>query len=655
MSDGRDKHISKQDTTHKSGIQYTDVVHHPKKHSDQQLYLAQQVTGHPVWGQVAPNAKKEVTKQSVNRGNEDHGTNGQDMPTAGNSPEEQRRAKAAAAAKARADQNRGPNQKELEPNSLGILSATVHGWEAPLATEAGRRGLNYYQLRYNNPQIKELQQHFHALDAQIAKDTKDLARATKGTDEYARLEERVQAYKRLQLGKNKTANGQTIANAEMAKLESGQLKGFSTDEVAHLSALQDKEKLLLAEKGEAMTALKGERLAGAGRVIKGVAGAGATYWFDNTVSSNLKRGGNDAWAEFMAPSTLEIMAVGGTMTAPVPKFVPGAGGPWYAKLGARAIWEIGVDLTSKVVAFGYNKMTDPDVEKRHLDTAKQSQTDDHKQPTPNAMNNAVDAWKVLGNHDNQIQQAIDEAGSQIGTTDPAKLAQTRRDLAALYTAFGESRLEKGTKVGGQDVNGNGMNGPKNQHYLFEGTDYDFGGVAMRNLNTARNALNELGIPSTDLVAMRVYGSYHNSDMTRIMNPHNDLPKIYDQLKTMVHKNDPDAQWLSSWLTTRVADQKQLLTSEERAAKEHGTKFVPQWNQHVMAKVYQDQALLDMAYAANGQDAQTHLKAAHDELQLAQHYGWDGHKISVGGQELRRQSDLPKLVEIYRSLGGTVDW
>src|SRR5271154_6626389 len=106
MSDGRDKDTSKKHTTH-SGIQYSDVIHHPKRHpQDGQLYLAQQVTGHPGYGQVAPGAKKEVTKQSIKRENDDHGANGSDTPIAGNSPEEQRRAREAAGAKARADQSR---------------------------------------------------------------------------------------------------------------------------------------------------------------------------------------------------------------------------------------------------------------------------------------------------------------------------------------------------------------------------------------------------------------------------------------------------------------------------------------------------------------------------------------------------------------------
>src|SRR5262249_21009153 len=153
------------------------------------------------------------------------------------------------------------------------------------------------------------------------------------------------------------------------------------------------------------------------------------------------------------------------------------------------------------------------------------------------------AWKKLGNHNNQIQQGIDDAGSQIGTTDPAKLAQTRRDLAALYAAYGETHLAMGTRVGGPDSHGMPINGgPKDQHYIFAGKDYDFGGIAMYNLNASRNMLNELGTPNSDLVAKRVYSSLSESDMSRIMNPHSDLPDVYKQLRGMVNKNDPDATW-----------------------------------------------------------------------------------------------------------------
>jgi hypothetical protein len=179
------------------------------------------------------------------------------------------------------------------------------------------------------------------------------------------------------------------------------------------------------------------------------------------------------------------------------------------------------------------------------------------------------------------------------------------------------------------------------------------------LNTARNALNELGIAKSDPVAKRIYGSLTNSDMTKIMDQHKDLPAIYDQLKTMVKTNNPDAQWLSSWLTKRIADQTQLFTKEQEsttAAKNKQTTFVPQFNNFVMAKVYQDQALLDMAYAANGKDVQSHMKSAHDMLQQARQHGWYGHQIKTENGEIQqRLSDLPKLTEMYKSLGGTVDW
>jgi hypothetical protein len=550
---------------------------------------------------------------------------------------------------------------------MGILTATEAAWGAPIATEAGRRGLNYYQLRHNNPHLNALQQPFTTLDTEIAREQRELARATRGTPEYVRLQERVDTYNRLKLGKTKTPDGLTIAESEMGALEGGTRTAFTQAEVTRLRQLQDQERLLLAEKGEATAAWRGNPLGGIGRVTRGAAGAAGTYFFDSAVSSGLKSGGHDELAEFMAPSTLEILAVGGTMTAPVPKFVPGASGPVWARLGARALWEVGVDLGSKLVAYGYDKVTDPDVEKRHLNSAKQAQTDDHTKKTPESMNAAVDAWKVLANHDNQIQQALDETATQIGTTDPAKLTEVKRDLVALHAAFGEAWLDNGTRVGGPDFGGNVLAGSTKIHRIFEGKDFDFGGVALQNLNTARNVLNELGIyaidpvtkkPTGDPVANRIYGSAGHGDMTRIMNPHKDLPTIYNDLKTMVEKNDPDAKWLSGWLASRVTDGKRSLAAEESAAmaaKQKGETFVPQFNNYVLAKIYQDQALLDMAYAAAGQDAPTHLKAAHDALKEAQRIGWGGRPITVGGKPAVRQSDLPELINTFKGLGGTVDW
>jgi len=660
MSDGRDKQNTTKPNENHSSITFLDAHGKPKKkHTEQQhVYLAQQVSGIPQYGNVAPIAKKNVTEQSIKRENEDHNANGPGTPATGTSPEEMRRATAGANAKARADQSRLANQRELERDPMNILSATVYGFAGATGTEATRKGIDAYQ-KHNSPQFKRLQEPFTTLDQEIAQEKKAFARAVKGTPEYLRLQERLQSYKRLKLGEKKSADGNVIAEDEMAKLERGEIKGFSQEEVTRLKGLQDQERLLLAEKGEAGSALEFKRLMSLRNIGKGAAGATGVYLFDQAVSSNFKVGGHDKLAEFMQASPLEMMAIGGTFAAPVPKFVPGTGGPWYARLGARLLWEGGVDLSTKFLNFGYHQFTDPDVEKRNLEAAHRAQNEDHQKKTSDSMNSAIDAWKRLGNHNNQIQQGIDDAGSQIGTTDPAKLAQTRRDLVALYTAYGEARLNAGTRVGGPGSDGMPINGgPTKEHYLFDSKDYDFGGIAMRNLNAARNGLNELGISPSDPVAKRVYSSLSESDMSRILNPHKDLPDIYGQLRGLVHKNDPDATWLTAWMATRVTEQKKMLHSEEvgyENAKQAGQKFTPQFNNYVLAKVYQDQALLDMAYAAEGKDGQTHLKAAHDELKEAQRLGWDGREIKVNGTAEKRQSDLPKLIEMYRGLGGTVDW
>src|SRR5262249_52343046 len=156
---------------------------------------------------------------------------------------------------------------------------------------------------------------------------------------------------------------------------------------------------------------------------------------------------------------------------------------------------------------------------------------------------------------------------------------------------------------------------------------DFGGMAMYSLNTARNVMNELGIPPTDLVAKRIYSSLSESDMSKIMNPHSDFPQVYDELKGLVQTKSPDAAWLSGWLNTRIDDEKKLMAAEESAAmaaKRDGKPFVPQFNNYVLAKVYQDQALLELAYADAGVgDRAAHMKTAHDALKEAQRLGWTG--------------------------------
>jgi hypothetical protein len=90
---------------------------------------------------------------------------------------------------------------------------------------------------------------------------------------------------------------------------------------------------------------------------------------------------------------------------------------------------------------------------------------------------------------------------------------------------------------------------------------------------------------------------------------------------MVQENDPDAKWLSSWLATRVSDQKKVLSLEASAfsaAKKQG-------------------------------------RPSHDALKEAQFIGGMGREIKVNGQSQKRQSDLPQLIDIYKGLGGTVDW
>jgi hypothetical protein len=393
-------------------------------------------------------------------------------------------------------------------------------------------------------------------------------------------------------------------------------------------------------------------VSGAGRYVRGAFVAGGMYTIDSILSSNAEVAGNRARAQFFAPSSLEITAMGATMAAPVPKFVPGANGNLFARVGARFLWEGATWLGTKGLTYEIREYSDPVLERANLDNAKQAQNSDHTTRTPDSMNAAIDGWKKLGIHNNQIQQVIDDTISQIGTTDTAKLAETRRDLAALYAAYGEARLNMGTRVGGPSLNGTPIPGPDKQHYIFEGKDFDFGGMAMYNLNTARNLLHELGIPASDAVAKRVYSSLSESDMSRILNSHSSLNDVYGELRTMVRNGSSDAQWLSAWLPTRVQEQEKLWETEQAAARNaraSGQPPVAQYNNYVLAKVYQDQALLAMAYAAEGKDRDANLRLAHDALNRAAEIGWDGREIKVNGVPQRRQSDLPQLQQYLKDL------
>jgi len=428
--------------------------------------------------------------------------------------------------------------------------------------------------------------------------------------------------------------------------------------------------LLKGEGAEAWSRFSGDGYGGALRISRGLGAAVGSYYLDR-VSSSFTTPGSLA-STFLIPSDAEMAVVAASSTLPVPKFVLGAKGNLLQRLGARALEEGVLWAGTKLGVMLYGETTDPAVERRSLDAAKQAQADDHLKKTTETMMAAIDAWKALGNHDIQIRQQLDDAQTQISTTDPAKLAETRRDLVALYTAFGETRLANGTQIGALGADGKPLNGPDwkpipnlKVHEVFGGTDYDFGGVALANLNTAKNVLMaELGIASSDPVANRIY-SNARSGISRILDPHEDLPAIFDQLKTMVQTDSPDAKWLSVWLATRVGDQKKLLSDEERAflgAKELGHVFVPTFNNYVLAKVYQDQALLEMAYAAAGQDPRTHLAKAHDLLKLIKGengvrvpLSWDGRPFTRNGEPLKRGSDLPQIIELYKSLGGSIDW
>jgi hypothetical protein len=198
-------------------------------------------------------------------------------------------------------------------------------------------------------------------------------------------------------------------------------------------------------------------------------------------------------------------------------------------------------------------------------------------------------------------------------------------------------------------------------------------MAMYNLNAARNVMNELGIPPSDPVAKRIYASLSQSYMSRILNPHDNFDDVYKELRGIVKNGTGDGQWLTTWLATRFEDEKKLWGVEqaaERNARANGQIPVGQYNNFVLSKVLQDQALLAMSYAAEGIDRDKNMKIAHDALRLVQRWpsvdgrgnateiplGWDGFEIKVNGAPQRRQSDLPKLMALYRDqLHGVVDW
>jgi hypothetical protein len=767
------------------------------RHIEPVLYLAQaqdggQVSGVPQYGQVAPNAKKKVEGEAVKRENQDRGvSNGDGGSQTGTTPGQITRARHATDARDRGNRSRLANQRELEPHSMDILSASYHSWAVSGAMEVIKRRLDYAEVRgatkaLRHPEsfdaaiakatqarvklgpsesfkasvyeerintfedLKTLHhlRHPETLNAEIAKETQRLQKLTEHTTEYNRVASRIEGYKQVQelhqkiqtfnekianaqeklktakqgtpeyealerfietsdklrIGKPKTGEQREIADAEIARLKEAHVYGQEFKELvktdtrllsmtsrasSDFAYLRDKatgvwknegKEILLTGTGkgsrvqadmdavgldgsaEAARAIRSvEMVRGLKGLSKGVIGGGLAYGIDSWASSYFK-------SPFLAPSSLEIMAVSGTSMAPVPKFVPGAGGNLLQRLGSRVLWEGGVMLGSKLLKSGYDYFTDPEVEKRHLDGAKQALNDDRQKRTPESMGAAIDAIKALSNHDNQIQQMVDDTIAQIGTTDRAKQDAIKRDLVALHGAFALSALDNGTRVGGRDMHGNVINGPTQTHYIFAGKNYDFGGIALTNIITARNLMNELGIPITDPVAKRIYSSTTGSAMSKVLDPHKDeLPEMFNQLKTMAKNNDPDAQWLSGWLKARVVDQNRVLEDEEKlslGALQKNQKWVPQLNEYAMAKVYQDQALLETAYAAAGQDPATHLQAAHDALKAIfvspktgkpRNLSWDGRKTNVGGQIGSRESDLPEIIKMYQSLGGTVDW
>jgi hypothetical protein len=665
-----------------AGVTFNDAHDPPKPKPtpappEVPLYLAQatkpcppgMVCGPGSYGQVAPIARDNVTKQAIARDNADHGATTPDLPAGGPSPNDQARAKAGAAAHDRAAAISEPNKRELVRTPEGIWDGIATGTTVPIATETGRRLVNGGKSTYATVLA---QRQIGAFHTEIRADRAALTAAAPGSADYVRLQERVQTYDRLKLGERKVGVAAQNAESEMARLEeqvrtgNTAATGFTADEIARLRTLQNGERLIYPGElppEQRWARFQGNALTSMARVGYGAFGALGTYTFDSIVSSNLDAGGHTNAAEIFAPNKLTTAAMGVTWTLPTPqsRVIPWSrGGTWYEQFGARLAYEGSVYAGTHIVNYLWDKVTDPDVERANLASAKAATNEDHTKKTSDTMNSAIDAWKKLGAHDNQIYQALNETLSQVGTMDPAKLSEVRRDLVAMYAAYGESRLEKGTRIGGQDANGHDLPGvdKAHEHYLFAGLNYDFGGTAMYNLNTARNQMNELGINPNDPVAKRIYSTYNESDMSHILQPHDNLPKVYDTLKDLVSKKSPDAVWLSAWMTTRIADEKKLVAAEESnamAAKRDGHPFVPQWNNYVLAKVSQDQALLDMAYAAEGQDKDAHMRAAHDALRDAAKYGWNGKTITVKGKPFTRTSDLPELIKMYQGLGGTVDW
>jgi hypothetical protein len=665
-----------------AGVTFSDAHDPPKPKPkptppEVPLYLAQatppsppgQVSGIGHYGNLAPIAKDNVTKQSIARDNADHAATGSPLPEAGPSANDQARARAGAKAHERAEATRVGNQQELVRTPEGILDGLVTSTTVPVVTEASRRALD---LGKSTHATVMAQRQIGAFHTEIQSDRTALAAAVPGSADQVRLQERVQTYDRLKLGERKVGVSAQNAESEMARLEesvrtgSTAATGFTPDEIARLRTLQNGERLIYPAElppEQRWARFQGNALTSIARVGRGTFGAVGTYTFDSIVSSNLGVGGHSEAAELFAPNKLTTIAMGATWTLPTPqsRVIPWSrGGTWYEQFGARLAYEGMVYAGSHGINYLWDKVSDPDVEKRDLASAKAATNEDHTKKTSDTMNSAIDAWKKLGSHNNQINQALNDTLSQLGTMDPAKLAEVQRDLVALYGAYGESRLGMGTRVGGPDSAGNELPGvdKAHEHYLFAGQSYDFGGVAMYNLNTARNQMNALGISPDDPAAKRIYSTFGESDMAHILNPHDSLPKVYDTLKDLVNKKSPDAAWLSGWIASRVTDEKKLVADEESnamAAKRDGHPFVPQWNNYVLAKVSQDQALLDMAYAADGQDKDAHMRAAHDALRDAAKYGWNGKTISVKGKPFTRTSDLPELIKMYQGLGGTVDW
>jgi hypothetical protein len=690
MADCREKGIAAQKTGCTDAIQF-DPFWPPRRSPNkgeadrEPILLAQgptpgKVTGIPQYNQIPEKYKRAIEHQSVerkiprrddnkmdsspfSRQDQSHpevkppmakssNKNGACEPYKGLTLEASYKDRIASSAETQLAKRKGDYDKirhRLDPmDSLlnDLVQAPIFGGTAlgaAATTDFARRQLII------QPRIKD--EDFQLQYAKIDKERRGLARLQKSgsgqAPEAKILEERIKTYDRLKLGSTKTKTQQELTDETMAQLKEQRTGSFSPEEIDQLGKLKAKDSLISKERSAEIGGAKDI----SARVLRGTLSGIGAFWLDKRLQHQYPE-----LARALAPTQWEIGVVSAMNTLPVPDRFPGAQGNIYEKMGAQLLWRVGPYVSTKAIEWLVDSRSPAAHVDRHEEAAQKALTEDRKEKTPSSMSKTIEAWKLLADEETRIDEVKNKRLSQMSTNDKAELQTIRRDMVGLYTAYGEIKLSKGVRIGGKDGDGNALLGKDGRslpeielHYILAGKGYDFGGIALANFNEARMFLSDLGIPSTDPVAQRVFGDQKRSDMSKVLSPHENLTEVFAELKTTVQKNNLDAQWLESWLKYRGEKSERLSKIEESfslAAKQDHCAYLPRFANYEFAKIRQDQALLNMAFVAAGQKPKEHLAMAKTELTEAYQKGWDG-ALVMGSSEPRR-SDIQKIVEMYNA-------